>query len=372
MQHILGQAKAIDILTAALRSGRLHHAYIFHGPAGVGKFTAAKAYAKILLCHHAKPDLMGNIAACESCEACRLVDAGTHPDLHIIVKELALTSEVAKLRSAKLRNIPVDVIREHIIGGNASEGKYFESKAHRKPTKMHNKVFIIDEAELLDETGQNALLKTLEEPPSGTFFILVTSNEDRLLPTVRSRSQRVAFVPLSNDIVRQWVDEHGQDLDATARQWLVRYADGSIGRAKLAMDYNLNAWAQIVVPGLNAMTQGRWDVSLGGAVAEMIKDFAETWVKRHANASKDAANKLAVQLMWQLIAREARDKLSQIAANADPSSPFVAEQHMQPWLTTIDILEDSRRQINANVNLSMVCENMISRIGRSLMPVGAK
>lgn len=372
MQHILGQSRAIDVLTAAVRSGRLHHAYIFHGMAGVGKFTTAVAYAKLLLCPNAQPHLMGNLSCCDSCESCRLVDAGSHPDLHIIVKELALTSEVTKLRSAKLRNIPVDVLREHVIGGKTGDDRFHEGKAYKKSMMMHHKVFIIDEAELLDETGQNALLKTLEEPPNGTFFILVTSNEDRLLPTVRSRSQRVAFVPLGDDIVSQWIAEHGASLDAATQQWLTRFADGSIGRAKLAMDYDLNQWAQRIVPELTAMTQGRWDVTLGGSVAEFVKDFAETWVKRHDNASKDAANKLAVQLMWLLIAREARSHLAQIAEHTDPANPFTAEEQMRPWLDVIDILEDCRMQIDRNVNLSMVCESLISRIGRTLIPAGAR
>ena len=92
MDTILGQTRAIDQLLAALASGRLHHAYIFHGPAGVGKCTTARAFAAVLLCHDPVTDLAGRVAACGACASCRAIEAGKHPDLPVIVQELALYS----------------------------------------------------------------------------------------------------------------------------------------------------------------------------------------------------------------------------------------------------------------------------------------
>ncbi len=368
MEHVLGQPRAIEVLTAALRSERLHHAWIFHGPVGVGKFTTARAFSRILLCPNAQPDLAGNIAACGQCESCRLFASDNHPDLHIIRKELAATSSIATLRTRKQLNIPLDVLREHVVGGTASDGRFYDAAAYKAPMLRHHKVFIIDEAELIDERGQNALLKTLEEPPAGTFFILGTTREERLLPTVRSRCQRVAFVPLSPDIIAEWIARHASELDEASRRWLTGYCEGSLGRAELALTYELHHWAQAVLPALNEMTRGRCDAGLGGRIAGMVDDFAKTWVDAHANASKEAANKQAIALMWSLIAHEARRRLAELARTVPADDPDSAEATLQPWLSVIDALGEAQYQINSNVNIGIVCDHLVSRIDRALSP----
>jgi len=366
MEHILGQNRAVEVLAAALRSGRLHHCYIFHGPAGVGKFTTARAFAKILLCPNAQTDLVGNISACDQCRACHLCEAGTHPDRHLVRKELASDSAVAALRTRKQMNIPVDLLREHIVGGTTGDGKYHEAIAYKTPVMRHHKVFIIDEAELMDPTGQNAMLKTLEEPPAGTYFILICANEDRLLPTVRSRSQRVAFVPLSEAIIAQWLARRPEKLEGELRDWLTGFAEGSLGRCELVLEYELTKWAARVRPVLWRMPAGGFDANLGREIHTMINDFAETWVKRHTNASKDAANKLAVQLMWSLLAHEARRQLALLAQDCDPADPDAGEQTLGPWLAVIAALDQALGQINSNVNMGLVCDNVISAIYRAL------
>src|SRR5690606_4650358 len=120
--------------------------------------------------------------------------AWPHPDLHVVTKELARYSEDRSTRERKLTQIPVDVLRTELI-----------EPVYRAAQMGHGKVFIVDEAELLNDAGQNAMLKTLEEPPAGTTIILVTSIQDRLLPTIRSRCQRVAFVPLPDSVVSRWL-----------------------------------------------------------------------------------------------------------------------------------------------------------------------
>ena len=121
MNRILGQPRAIDVLQASLRSGRIHHAWIFSGPPGVGKFTTAVEFARILLDPDAGPNLGGMIEADPEGRTSRLIDAGTHPDLHVIRKELALYSENAELRRKKLTNIPIDLLRETMLGGKSGE-----------------------------------------------------------------------------------------------------------------------------------------------------------------------------------------------------------------------------------------------------------
>lgn len=364
MDSILGQTKAIEVLQAALRNGRLHHAYIFHGPAGVGKFTLARAFARLLLCHDPQADLTGQVVACDACASCRLIPAKAppegdpapvHPDLIITTKELARYSEDRQVRDRKLISIPVEVIKQ-----------YFLEPAYRAAQLRHNKVMIIDEAELIAPVGQNAMLKTLEEPPAGMFLILVTSSEDRLLPTIRSRCQRITFVSLSDADFDAWLSARGAELTPAQRQWLLNFANGSPGRAELALKYDLLEWSETILPGIDEARAGRPPSKLGGIIAASINAFAERWVDAHANASKEAANKLAAGLMWSMIAQHARRRMAQAAAKLTPGDNDAASAALEPWLGVIDALNTAEVELGANVNLGLVCDHLLSGMHRSL------
>ena len=357
MEKIQGQQRAIDVLQSALRADRLHHAYIFHGPPGVGKFTTALAFAHILLCHDARTDLVGNRTACGTCESCRILAAegGIHPDLHIVTKELACFSDKAEIRDRKLMSIPVEVLRRGLI-----------DPVNRAARLRHNKVFLVDEAELLQGEGQNLLLKTLEEPPAGTYLVLVTASEDRLLPTVRSRCQRVAFVPLPRAVVEDWIDRQGEALDDSGRQWLISFAGGSLGTPRLALDYDLLSWAKCVLPALDAMAEGRYAPELGAQIAEMIDTFAKQWVDKHENASKDAANRRGAALMGSIITDHARQRLRESAGRCDPGDPGRAETILDPHLGVIDAVVTAEHEVRNSVNLGLVCDHLVSLMYRAL------
>jgi len=387
MDEVLGQSQAAEVLERQLASGRLHHAYVFHGPVGVGKCTAALAFARILLCPHAQADLTGRVTACGECRSCQLMpdptaeseateDAGAaataHPDLHVIRKELCAVSSVNTVRNRKQLNIPVDLLRELVIGGTTSDGRYHDAPAYKSSHLRHGKVFIIDEAELLERAGQNALLKTLEEPPPGTTLILVTSSEDRLLPTIRSRCQRVAFVPLPDEAVDQWLEREAGELSDEDRQWLRLFAGGSLGRARIALDYELAAWAREVLPAIDAMARGEAQGELGGRLAKLIDDFAKAWVKDRPKASKEAANKLAAGLMWSLIASHARQQLKALSARCEADDPIADEAVLSPWLGVIEVLREAEGLLASNVNLSLVCDHLVSRMDQAMRHSGAE
>ncbi len=404
MDQILGQTRAVDILQASLQTGRLHHAYIFHGPKGVGKFTTARAFATVLLCHAPARDLAGRVSACGDCASCRVMvplapmelsgtkkrkkpknddeaedeeqgpvqdnfDREQHPDYHVIRKELAAMSSITELRKRKQMNIPVDLLRELMIGGKTGDGTYHDGLAFKSPRLNHNKVFIIDEAELLDNTGQNALLKTLEEPSPGTFIILVTSSEDRLLSTIRSRCQRVSFTALPERIVSDWIAKKGLGLTDHHAQWLARFAAGSLGRVELALQYDLYAWAKAVLPAVIQMREDRYATLLGPQIGELINGFAERWVEEHPSASKDAANKQAGGLMWTMITQYARQKIAEIAAKCDATDPIGAEAALEPWLGVIEAVGDAERNLASNVNMGLVCDALVAQLHRALAPV---
>jgi len=196
LRHIAGHRHLIERLSEAVARGTLPPSLIFSGPDGVGKRATALALAQALNC-----DKNG----CGECPACRRIARGVHADLLIV-------------GPGESGTIKVDQIREAI-----------ERSAYR-PFEGRRRVVIIDEADALMPEAQNALLKTLEEPPPASTFVLVTSRPDLLLPTVRSRCQRLRFGRLSpSDISAVLIRDRG--FDAPAAHAAAAAADGSIGRA---------------------------------------------------------------------------------------------------------------------------------------------
>jgi DNA polymerase-3 subunit delta' len=169
-EKILGQESAITEIEKVVASNRLAHAYLFEGPPGVGKFTTAMELAHRLLCHEKSPH--------ESCRVRRTIENGTN-----------LCVAVIRLEPER-RTISIDEIRDSVIPA-----------LWRKSNNGEFKVVVIDQAEYLGVEAQNALLKTLEEPPPDSVIVLVCASKDALLPTVISRCQIVRFKPLSPEII---------------------------------------------------------------------------------------------------------------------------------------------------------------------------
>src|SRR3954471_24763569 len=163
---ILGQQSAIDYLKTAYCADRMPHALIFAGPSGVGKGTTAAALAKVWLCD--KPNIK-TAEPCGKCDSCRTFQVGTHPDFHVVYRQLIRLEK----ESSKAKELPVDVIRLHLI-----------HPAGLKAAMNRGKVFVVEEAELMNAAAQNSLLKTLEEPLGRTIVVLLTDQPDALLPTI--------------------------------------------------------------------------------------------------------------------------------------------------------------------------------------------
>lgn len=356
LDALLGQPRATAVLDDALASGRVHHAWIFHGPPGVGKFTAALAFAAVLLDGAAERDLAGRVRPAQAGRVARLLAEGRHPDLHVVRKELARFSDDKQVRDRKLLTIPKDVVVEHLIRPAYLSPVLSVDEAGGPA--LARKVFIVDEAELLDASPtnapvQNALLKTLEEPPAGTVIVLVTSAEDRLLPTIRSRCQRVAFGPLDDASMQAWLDSAADQLpddvrtDAASLAWLRAYAAGSPGRLLDAATTGMAAWPRTLDPMLAASEAGRFVPGLGGAMAALCDAWAKAWVARGQNRSKDSANREAARRMLALLADRARGRLL-----ADPASA----------LGVLELIAQAERRLASNVALAMVMEGLAAEL----------
>lgn len=179
-RDICHQDRAIGLLRRRLASGRVPHALLFEGPEGVGKERTALALAARLMCQ--AESLASEADACGACPSCVLFSRCGHPDFLVVERSLFRQHPDPRVRRTRGLFLTVDLVRHFVI-----------DSAGLAPSLGRRRVFVIRDAERMNDAAQNALLKTLEEPPPLTALILITSAPDRLLATIRSRCQRVAF-----------------------------------------------------------------------------------------------------------------------------------------------------------------------------------
>ncbi len=356
LDQLIGQRGARRVLQAALRSGRVHHAWIFHGPQGIGKFTAAYAFAAALLDSTTAARSGGDPVPDADSTVQTLCRSGNHPDLHVITRELAAISREKTVRDSKQTSISKEVLDEFLL-----EPALRTRVMHGE--SLMGKVFIVDEAEMITPAVQNILLKTVEEPPPGTAIILVTSNEDRLLPTMRSRCQRVAFQPLDEHEMEAWLKSAAPDLGAARRTWVASFAAGSPGLARLAIQHGLDQWHETLSDMLAAADKGQFVPELGQTMAKLIAERAEADVKANPDASKDAANKAWARRMLAFVAEHHRARLRS-RPPAGPDDPAALRA-----LAAIDAVHAAEGHLAANVNLGMLLENLSAQLALEPAPL---
>lgn len=203
-KDVVGHSRVVALLSKAIARETLPPALLFTGPAGVGKRRTAQAIAQALNCT-ARSSSEAAVDACGTCPACARIARGAHPDVLVV-------------EPGESGSIKIEQIREVV------------DRSNYRPFEGRRRAVIVDHADAMGEDAQNALLKTLEEPPSATIFVLVTAAPDTLLPTVLSRCSRVRFGALSADEVTQVLvrDHEYEEKDARAA---AANADGSVGRA---------------------------------------------------------------------------------------------------------------------------------------------
>jgi len=326
LNEIIGQDEAIERLRRAMAAARMPHAFIFAGPAGVGRRTTAIALAKTLLCGNAteKTDKSaaqdrakatgGFRGACLRCDDCRMMAAGSHPDFHLVYKELARFHDDQQVRDRKMQELGIDVVRDFLI-----------KPAGMSPSRGRGSIFVVLEAELMSPYAQNALLKTLEEPPDGVRIILICRKPDLLLPTTVSRCATIRFNLLPGEFVTEKLVEAGVQ-EGEARFWASLTA-GSIGRAaKLASD-GMYEIKRDVIERLAKLVGSPGDAQLGEHLTKVTDKLA-------AKAVAAVKKELDAELASKLASRRAAGTMLELIASAFSDAMTLATGAGRPIANT--------------------------------------
>ena len=329
---LLGNRAIRSQLVELADNARLHHCLLFEGPEGVGKATTALWLAKRMNCTE---PIQGE--ACGQCWSCRAIEKGHHPDVIVVGTDPERTARVVSVRQARA---------------------LIQSLALR-PHSARRRFVIIDPADAMNAASANALLKTFEEPPAETGFILVTSQSGALLTTVRSRSQQVRFGRVATSEVVDWLRARGVEQP----EWIGHLSDGCPGRALELADGQAEAWREArdeLLEALSGDIQGVFGFGEKRAAGERAK-----WSSR------------------VLLALDGLDRMLQDTWRWKVRGPLPAEALYNPrqrrriaaWADRLDaaalsrcaeaVLE-ARTQLAAFVNGRMMADALLCRLATEL------
>jgi DNA polymerase-3 subunit delta' len=335
--ELIAQDRAVSSLRSALRRGALHHAYLFGGPEGVGKGRAARLLAQAANCEGGEAPPGGlRDDACGACLPCRKIAKGIHPDVLVLSEERVMAKAGAwepRGGRSPSKDIVVDQVRDVVdrrLALRRSEGR--------------RRFVVIDPADAMNPQAQNALLKTLEEPPDATTLVLVATSPDSLLPTIRSRCLRVPFAPISPETIAALLEEDGHPPEKARLAAVL--SGGSLGRALAVDDAALEAQAAAVLGAatLDPDDAGAWLAFArehGGdrEEAQALCDLLLVWLRDvaavHAGAPRlaladlaDATRRAAGSLAPAEALRRRREVLRASAALRQNGAPVLALERM--------------------------------------------
>ncbi len=322
-QDIIGQEQIKEHMRSALSTGKVSHAYILNGEKSSGKEFIARVFAMALQCEK------GGVDPCQECHSCRQALSKNHPDIIYVTHEKPNTISVEDIRSQVNNDVAI------------------------KPYSSARKVYIINEAEKMTVQAQNAILKTLEEPPEYVVILLLTANVDTLLPTVLSRCVMLNMKPVPDDLVRNYLCGQLQIPDYKA-EVCVAFARGNIGRAKaLAVSEDFeNIKAEVL-----SLLKYIQDMELNEIIAAVkkvseykleIKDYLDLCAIWY----RDVLMFKATNDMDHLIFREEIQALRRAAGY----SSYEGIERI------IKGLDTAKRRLDANVNFELVMELLLLTI----------
>lgn len=322
-KDIVGHEQIIEHLKAAIEMGKVSHAYILNGPDLSGKMMIAEAFARALLCEKQDPD------GCGECRSCRQSDDRNNPDIIYVKHDKPNTISVDDIRTQLNNDIVI------------------------KPYSNQYKIYIVDEAEKMNQQAQNALLKTIEEPPAYAVIMLLTTNADSFLQTIRSRCITLNLKSVKNDVIKSYLMTEKKIPDYQA-DVCAAFAQGVVGKAiKLASSDDFNELKESALSLIKRLDD--IDLYEMGEAIKQISDY-----------------KLQVQDYFDLITVWYRDVLYMKATNDVNGLIFKdevydikkqASKHSYHGIETIiEALDKAKLRINANVNFDLVIELLLMTI----------
>lgn len=318
---ILGHEQIKEHLTNAIKLDKISHAYIFNGPEGSGKMMLAEAFAMALQCETGE--------GCGECRSCKQAIAHNQPDIIYIKHE-------------KPNTISVDDIRSQL-----------NSDIEIKPYSSKYKIYIVDEAEKMNQQAQNALLKTIEEPPEYAVIMLLTSNSNSFLPTILSRCIKLDLKSVKGELIRKFLMEQYKIPDYKA-DVCVAFAQGNVGKAiQLAASEDFGELKDTTIQLMKRLDE--IEIYEMNAAVKQISEF-----------------KLKVQDYFDLMMIWFRDVLYMKATNDANGIIFKdevydikkqASKHSYQGIEEIlNALEKAKVRLNANVNFDLVIELLLLAI----------
>jgi DNA polymerase III subunit delta' len=364
LSDVLHQDFAQQRVQRALRAGRVPHAYLFTGPDGIGKEMLATRLAAMLLCERPAevpaPTEEAWLDACGQCEDCTLMASNNHPDFHRIYRTLNRLHPDRDVQKRKATVLGVDVIRHFLI-----------ERVGLHPGRGRAKVFLIIEADRLNNEAQNALLKTLEEPPGHSYLILIARSADSLLPTTRSRCQQIAFRTLPTEFVTQCVALRTQ-LPAEAARFLAELSQGSAGLALRYAELKLHERLPLVWEAVRGAAAD--PLSSGKALLESAKELAPALkVSQDEEDADTNAVREGQRMMLGMTAAILRDVQRAAVGHAPAAlggqaglAELARRANAKALGNAIRTVSTAEYQIDHNVNAGLVFDAVGIEVGRAL------
>ncbi len=321
LDTVLGQETAVGTVRRALGADRLHHALLFEGPAGVGKSFVAEAVAQALLCESRREGL-----ACGTCASCIKVlrrDANgrsVHPDFATVARGMYDPAAIGR-KTQETQEISVDQVRTVVL-----------ARIALGPVLGQGRLFLVRDADELSTSAANALLKTLEEPPPRTYFVLTTTRPGELLPTIRSRTQRIRFAPLPEDAITSVLVREGHER--AAAEAVARDAQGSLAIARDKMKGTGN---DAIDGWISSMESALTDKTFAGALK----------AAEGSKGSRDAVGLGLEAFMAHLV-----DAARKAVATPTPVALRAAERYVR--------VQRALRQLDGNGSPQLVMEALLA------------
>ena len=291
---ILGNEKVKDILKKAVQHNTVLHSYLFVGEEGIGKSLFAKEFAKSILC-------LGKEKPCEACKSCIEIEENNQPDY------IEIVPDGNSIKIEQIRNMQL--------------------KVAEKPIVSTKKVYVIQEADTMTQEAQNALLKTLEEPPEYITIILIASNENSILNTIKSRCTKIVFEPLSNEELKRYAQEYWKD--ATIPEEVFASSMGSIARLRNNIEHQ-----ELYTNVYQCINQIE-----NNSLLDFLKQ-AESIAK--AKEESDAVLEFLVSILFSL-AKEKTEK-------------------KQNYLNCVEIVDNTKKNLQFNSNYDMQIDTMLIKM----------